>query len=58
MLRKPGTAAGIQSIEVGGQLLLALGRTGKPMVLKELAREAGMPAAKAHPYLVSSQDWA
>ena len=44
---------GIQSIEVGGQLLLALGRTGKPMVLKELAREAGMPAAKAHPYLVS-----
>src|SRR5689334_9343451 len=44
---------GIQSIEVGGQLLLALGRTGKPMVLKDLAREAGMPAAKAHPYLVS-----
>jgi DNA-binding IclR family transcriptional regulator len=44
---------GIQSIEVGGQLLLALGRIGKPMVLKELAREAGMPAAKAHPYLVS-----
>ena len=44
---------GIQSIEVGGQLLLALGRTGKPMVLKELALEAGMPAAKAHPYLVS-----
>jgi DNA-binding IclR family transcriptional regulator len=44
---------GIQSIEVGGQLLLALGRTGKPMLLKELAREAGMPSAKAHPYLVS-----
>ena len=37
---------GIQSIEVGGQLLLALGRTGKPMLLKELAREAGMPSAK------------
>jgi len=44
---------GIQSIEVGGQLLLALGRTGKPMLLKELAREAGMPSAKAHPYLFS-----
>jgi DNA-binding IclR family transcriptional regulator len=44
---------GIQSIEVGGQLLLALARSGAPMMLKDLAREAGMPAAKAHPYLVS-----
>lgn len=44
---------GIQSIEVGGQLLLALARRGAPMMLKDLAREAGMPAAKAHPYLVS-----
>jgi DNA-binding IclR family transcriptional regulator len=44
---------GIQSIEVGGQLLLALARTGAPMILKDLAREAGMPPAKAHPYLVS-----
>ncbi len=44
---------GIQSIEVGGQLLLALGRSGVPMLLKDLAQQAGMPAAKAHPYLVS-----
>ncbi|HAY08713.1 MAG TPA: IclR family transcriptional regulator, partial [Thauera sp.] len=44
---------GIQSIEVGGALLQALVRSGKPMILKELAREAGMPPAKAHPYLVS-----
>jgi len=44
---------GIQSIEVGGSLLSALVREGKPMMLKDLAREAGMPAAKAHPYLVS-----
>lgn len=44
---------GIQSIEVGGQLLLALARTGTAMVLRDLAREAGMTAAKAHPYLVS-----
>lgn len=44
---------GIQSIEVGGALLQALVRNGAPMILKELAREAGMPAAKAHPYLVS-----
>lgn len=44
---------GIQSIEVGGTLLQALVRAGSPMMLKDLAAEAGMPAAKAHPYLVS-----
>ena len=44
---------GIQSIEVGGELLLALARTGDPMMLRDLAREAGMVPAKAHPYLVS-----
>lgn len=44
---------GIQSIEVGGQLLLALAHLGRPTPLKDLAREAGMAAAKAHPYLVS-----
>lgn len=46
-------ARGIQSIEVGGQLLLALAHHGRPMPLKDLAREAGMTPAKAHPYLVS-----
>lgn len=44
---------GIQSIEVGGQLLLALAHHGRPMALKDLARAAGMTPAKAHPYLVS-----
>ncbi len=44
---------GIQSIEVGGQLLLALGAHGRPMALRDLAKAAGMPAGKAHPYLVS-----
>jgi DNA-binding IclR family transcriptional regulator len=44
---------GIQSIEVGGRLLLALVRHAAPMMLKDLAREAGMPPAQAHPYLVS-----
>ena len=44
---------GIQSIEVGGELLLALVQHGRPMALKDLARAAGMAAAKAHPYLVS-----
>lgn len=44
---------GIQSVEVGGQLLKALVRAGTALPLKDLARAAGMAAAKAHPYLVS-----
>lgn len=44
---------GIQSVEVGGQLLRALARTGRDMALKDLAQEAGMTPARAHPYLVS-----
>jgi len=52
----PGAAKqrrGIQSIEVGGQLLVALVQNGGPMTLRDLSRAAGMPPAKAHPYLVS-----
>jgi DNA-binding IclR family transcriptional regulator len=48
-----GTRRGIQSVEVGGRLLHALAHHGLPMALKDLAADAGMPAAKAHPYLVS-----
>ena len=44
---------GIQSIEVGGRLLQALARHGRPMALKDLAAAADMAPAKAHPYLVS-----
>ena len=44
---------GVQSIEVGGQLLQALLRAGRPLALKDLAAAAGMVPAKAHPYLVS-----
>jgi DNA-binding IclR family transcriptional regulator len=57
--RTQGTAAagrhrrGIQSIEVGGRLLAALAARGQPMMLRDLAAAAGMPPAKAHPYLVS-----
>lgn len=54
---KPATTPhgqrGIQSVEVGGQLLRALAHHGRPMALKDLARESGMTPAKAHPYLVS-----
>ncbi|HYP32735.1 MAG TPA: IclR family transcriptional regulator [Burkholderiaceae bacterium] len=44
---------GIQSIEVGGRLLLALAHHGQPLALKDLAAAADMTAGKAHPYLVS-----
>ncbi|MGQ9723973.1 MAG: IclR family transcriptional regulator [Tepidimonas sp.] len=44
---------GIQSVEVGGQLLKALVRSGTALPLRDLARAAGMAPAKAHPYLVS-----
>jgi DNA-binding IclR family transcriptional regulator len=43
----------IQSIEVGGRLLLALSAHPTPMSLKDLAASAQMPASRAHPYLVS-----
>jgi len=48
-----GSQQGIQSIEVGVPLLRVLADFGAPMMLRDLARDAGMPAAKAHRYLVS-----
>lgn len=50
------TRLGIQSIEVGMRLMRALlehAFDDEPPMLKTIAREAGMPAAKAHRYLVS-----
>jgi DNA-binding IclR family transcriptional regulator len=52
---EPRSPRGIQSIEVGGALLLALAHHGRPLALKDLARDAAMSPAKAHPYLVSFQ---
>ncbi len=49
----PKPQRGIQSMEVGGQLLQALAHRGRPLPLKDLAFEAAMSPAKAHPYLVS-----
>lgn len=43
----------VQSVEVGGRLLIALGQHGAPMSLKDLAAAAELPASRAHPYLVS-----
>ncbi|TSE34969.1 IclR family transcriptional regulator [Tepidimonas charontis] len=50
---EPRSPRGIQSVEVGGQLLKALVRAGRALPLGALARAAGMTPAKAHPYLVS-----
>jgi DNA-binding IclR family transcriptional regulator len=44
---------GIQSVEVGSEILLALTYSDSPMVLKEIAGVTGMPPAKLFPYLVS-----
>ena len=44
---------GIQSIEVGARLLRALAANGRSMMLRDLAKNSGMAAAKAHRYLVS-----
>lgn len=44
---------GIQSIEVGFRLLDVLAKNNRPMMLRDIAKGAGMAAAKAHRYLVS-----
>jgi DNA-binding IclR family transcriptional regulator len=49
----PRQRQGIQSIEVGTRLLRVLARNGRSMMLRDVARNAGMPAAKARRYLVS-----
>lgn len=47
--------AGIQSVEVGFALLLALSSSQQAMMLRDLANAANMSPAKAHRYLVSFQ---
>ncbi|MDR6858643.1 IclR family transcriptional regulator [Variovorax guangxiensis] len=44
---------GIQSVEIGSDLLLALARNIRPMSLKNVATAADMSAGKAHPYMVT-----
>ncbi|MFZ6719177.1 IclR family transcriptional regulator [Undibacterium sp. Ji49W] len=53
MTEKNKERRGIGAIEVGGLLLNALVSSGRAMSLGDLARESGMPASKAHAYLVS-----
>ncbi|MCB2017620.1 MAG: IclR family transcriptional regulator [Hydrogenophaga sp.] len=47
--------AGIQSVEVGFELLNALSQAPGALMLRDLAAASGMSAAKAHRYLVSFQ---
>jgi DNA-binding IclR family transcriptional regulator len=44
---------GIQSIEVGGEILKVLASEARPMALRDLVKAANMPSGKIHPYLVS-----
>ena len=44
---------GIQSVEVAARLIEAMSSAAGPLPLKELAEAAGMPASKAHRYMVS-----
>jgi DNA-binding IclR family transcriptional regulator len=44
---------GIQSIEVGGEILKVLASEPRPMPMRELVKRAQMPSGKIHPYLVS-----
>jgi DNA-binding IclR family transcriptional regulator len=44
---------GIQSVEIGTELLIALGRHVAPMALRDLGKAAGISVGKAHPYLVT-----
>lgn len=54
MARKgPRMQQGIQSIEVGNDLLVVLAEASQPLSLKDLAGRAHMSASKAHRYLVS-----
>lgn len=47
------TQRAVQSVEVGGRLLLALAATPRSLPLKDLAAHAGLAPSRAHPYLVS-----
>lgn len=46
-------ARGVQSIEVGARILEAIASAGDLVMLRDIALEAGIAPAQAHPYLVS-----
>ena len=46
-------SGGVQSVEIGGRVLLAVTEGGGPLALKDIADATDLPSAKAHRYLVS-----
>src|ERR1700758_2681756 len=44
---------GIQSVEIGAEILRTLATFGRPVPLRSLAGKCGMPVGKVHRYLVS-----
>jgi DNA-binding IclR family transcriptional regulator len=44
---------GVQSIEVGGRLLVVMAEAAQPLMLRDLASRSWLTAAQAHAYLVS-----
>ncbi len=50
---KPRAPRGVQSIETGGAILMALAQAGSSLKLRDLAEQLDMAAAQLHPYLVS-----
>ncbi|WP_176591533.1 IclR family transcriptional regulator [Sphingobium sp. EM0848] len=53
---KPARRSGIQSIEIGFQILDALARLGRPAPLSVLAKACGMAPPQVHRYLVTMVD--
>lgn len=47
------TAGGVQSVEIGADVLQAVVTGGGPLSLKTISEVSGLPPAKAHRYLVS-----
>src|SRR3954447_16737748 len=47
------TSRGVQSVEVGGRILVAMVQAGRPLMLRDLAGGADVTPAQAHAYLVS-----
>ncbi len=53
MIEEADGKHGVQSLEIGMSILRAMVDGQRSMMLKEIAAAAGMPASKAHRYLVS-----
>ncbi len=53
-VRRPGKSqSGVQSVEIGLRVIAALADASQPLMLRDIAKSMGMPAAKVHRYLVS-----